>query len=91
MSLFLLNQRIHYSNFHESFLQNGNSLGVIDSKILPLNCLMLFLILSRITWLIRICSCNNISLVSVKLVYFVQSWFYSLVVGILVRQKENRK
>ena len=35
------------------------SSGVIDSKILPFNCSMLFLSLSRITWLICIHSCYN--------------------------------
>ena len=41
------------------FSTRWNSSGLIDSKILPFNCSMLFLSLSRLTWLICIRSCSN--------------------------------
>ena len=40
------------------FSTRWNASGVIDSKILPLNCLLLFLNLSCKTWLICFCSCK---------------------------------
>ena len=57
--LFFVNSKDFLYKFSWIFSTRWNSPGVIDSKILPFNCLMLFLSLSCITWLICICSCSN--------------------------------
>ena len=57
--LFFVKSKDFLYEFWWIFSTKWNSSDIIDSKILPFNCLMLFLSLSRITWLICIRSCNN--------------------------------
>ena len=57
--LFFVNSKDFLYKFSWIFSIRWNASGIIDSKILPFNCSMLFLSLSRITWLICIHSCKN--------------------------------
>ena len=57
--LFFVNSKDFLYEFLWIFSIRWNSWGVIDSKILPFNYSVLFLSLSRITWLICIRSCSN--------------------------------
>ena len=50
--LFCVKSKDFLYEFSWIFSTRWNSSGVIDSKVLPFNCSMLFLSLSRITWLI---------------------------------------
>ena len=57
--LFYARSKDFLYEFSWIFSTRWNSSDVIDSKILPFNCLILFLRLSGITWSICFRSCNN--------------------------------
>ena len=82
----LLNQKTSYTNFDEYFLQQRTpQVLYIDSKILPLKCLVLFLNLSRIAWLRYIRSCNNGLRVCCKIVLL-----HSVLVLLFTRRSPSR-
>ena len=79
---FLLNQRISYKNFHESFLQDRTLQAIQFLKFYPSNAWYYYWACHvKHDWYVCIRSCNQHA---VKIFYFVWSWFYFLVVGLSV-------
>ena len=81
--LFFVKSKDFLYKFSWIFSTRRNSSGVIDSKMLPFNCSMLFLSLSRISWYVSAYSAAVYQR-AIKIFYFGQSWFYFLVVGLSV-------